>query len=159
MALDDAELDAITEADLVAAIADGLRPGKKVAFASAAYEHPFVKEVSSFANTSGGRLIIGIDAKDGSAADFAPLTGSPALELKRLEKRMQDGISPPVAGVRLKAVALARGGFVVVLQVPGSKQPPHRVSDPREPRSTLVYVRGGQGAIKLHPRAVDEWGW
>ena len=156
MALADLDFDAITEAELVAAIDEGLRPGISIAFAPAAYNHPFVKDVSSLANTRGGLMLVGIEGKDGVASGFTALTGSVEPELGQLETRMRDGITPPVPGVRLKAVELAGGGFVVVLQVPRSKQAPHRVTDPRDQVPALVYIRGGQGAIKLHPRAVDE---
>lgn len=156
MPLTDLNIDAITEADIAAAIGEGLRQGIHIAFAPAAYNHPFVKDVSSLANTRGGLMLLGIEDKYGVAAGFAALTGSVEAELQQLEKRLQDGISPPVPGVRLRAVELAGGGFVVVLAVPRSKQAPHRVTDPRDSAPALVYIRGGQGAIRLHPRAVDE---
>lgn len=158
MPLEDLELDAITEADLAAAIAEGLKPGLKIAFAPAAYEHPFVKEISSLANTRGGLMLVGIAEKDGVATGFAPLTGSADAELRRLATRVQTGIMPPIPGVLVRSIPLAKGGIVVALQVPASRQRPHRVGDPREARGTLVYMRNGQGrAFELHPRAVDEW--
>lgn len=157
--LTDLDLDAITEADLVATLDEGLRPGIRMAFAPEAYNHPFVKDVSSLANTRGGLVLIGIADTDGVASGFAALTGSVEAELEQLERRMRDGITPPVDGVRLRVVMLSGGGFVVVLAVPRSKHAPHRVNDPRDPRASrpgLVYIRGAQGAIELHPRAVDE---
>jgi hypothetical protein len=33
---------------------------------------------------------------------------------------------------------------------------PHKVIDPRDGVSGLVYIRNGQGVVRLHPRAVDE---
>jgi predicted HTH transcriptional regulator len=158
MALTDTDIDTIAEADLTAAIADGLRPGETIAFAPAAYDHPFVKDVSSLANTRGGLMLVGIAEKDGKATGFAPPTGSPRSELQQIEKRLRDGIAPQIAGVRLKAVTLAGGGCVVVLRVPKSDLAPHRVGNPRDPRSPLIYVRGNAGAYELSARAISD-GW
>ena len=157
MALTDLNIEAITEADLTFAIAEGLRPGAMIAFAPEAYNHPFVRDVSSLANTRGGLMLLGIAEKDGVATGFAPLTGAPETETRDLATRMQTGIVPQVPGVLIRAVKLAGGGIVAALQVPASKLAPHHVGDPRDPRGTLVYMRDGQGlAFKLHPRAIDE---
>jgi predicted HTH transcriptional regulator len=157
MNLTDIDINAITEDDLKAAIAEGLKPGLKIAFAPAAYEHPFVKEISSLANSRGGLMLLGIAEKDGIATGFAPLTGNADDELRQLATRVQTGITPPIPGVLVKAIKLADGGIVVAFHVPASQRLPHRVGDPRDARGTLVYRRDGQGlAFKLHPRAVDE---
>jgi predicted HTH transcriptional regulator len=159
MNLTDIDINAITEDDLKAAIAEGLRLNMMLAFAPEAYNHPFVRDISSLANTGGGLMLVGIAEKDGVAIGFAPLTGSPDAETRDLAARVQSGIVPPVPGVLLRAIRLAGGGFVVALHVPRSRQAPHSVSDPRDIRSTLVYTRVVRGAIKMHPRAVDEWRW
>jgi predicted HTH transcriptional regulator len=158
MALTDIDIDAVSEADLKAVISAGLRQNCRVAFAAEVYKHPFVKDVSSLANTKGGLMLVGIAEKEGVATGFAPLTGSPDDELRQLAERLRDGIAPPVSGIRLKAVKLAGGGIVAVLHVPASKQAPHRVASPRDPRSTLVYVRDKTGAMELHSRALSD-GW
>lgn len=157
MALTDIDIEAITEADLAAAIRERLRVGRDIAFAPEAYKHPFVKDISSLANTAGGLMLVGIEEKGGMAMGFAALTGDPDTEMRQLALRLQE-ITPPVPGVRLKAVRLSGGGIVVVLHVPKSKQPPHRVASPRDPRSTLVYVRDKGAAHELHPRALTD-GW
>jgi predicted HTH transcriptional regulator len=157
MALTDIDIDAITEADLSAAIREGLRVGRDIAFAPEAYKHPFVKDISSLANTRGGLMLIGIAEKNGVATGFVPLTGNPETELQQLALRLRE-IAPPIPGVRLRAIKLAGGGIVVLLHVPASQQAPHRVASPRDPRSTLVYVRDNGAAYALHPRALTD-GW
>jgi predicted HTH transcriptional regulator len=159
MALTDIDINAITEADLKAAVAEGLRLSMTLAFTPEAYNHPFVRDISSLANTNGGLMLVGIADKDGVATGFAPLTGNPDAEMRDLATRLQTGIVPPVPGVPLRAIGLAGGGLVVALRVPRSRQAPHSVADPRDARSTLVYTRVVRGAIKMHPRAVDEWPW
>ena len=158
MALADLDIDAITEGDIAAAITEGLWRDCRVAFAPEAYNHPFVKDISSLANTDGGVMLIGIAEKDDVATGFAPLTGSPDTEMRQLAERLHVGITPQVAGVRLRALRLAGGGIVVVLHVPKSQQPPHNVVSPRDPRSTLIYIRVNSGAIELDPRALSD-GW
>jgi predicted HTH transcriptional regulator len=158
MTLAELDIDAITEADLAAAIAGELRQGSRIAFAPEAYWHPFVKDISSLANSEGGLMLIGIAEKDGIAKGFAPLTGSPDTELRQLAARVLKEITPPVPGVRLRAIQLAGGGIVAVLHVPRSKAVPHRVISPRDPRSTLVYVRDNSGASELPTRALSD-GW
>lgn len=157
MTLTDIGIDALTESDLKAAIAAGLRQSGTIAFAPEAYRLPFIRDVSSLANSEGGLVLIGIAEKNGVATGLAPLTGNPETELQQLVLRLRD-ITPPVPGVLLNAVTLKDGGIVVALHVPKSQQPPHRVPDPRDPRSTLVFVRDKGVSYELHPRALTD-GW
>ena len=156
MALNDIDFDALGEAELAAAIGEGLRGGIEVAFAPEAFELPFLKEVSSLANTRSGHLLIGIAGQGGVASGFAVLTGSAEDELRRLESLAHTGIAPPVAGLQMKAVSLAGGGFVIVFRVPASRQAPHRIRNPRDARSHLIYARDLSGAYEVHPRALSD---
>jgi len=156
MALNDIDFDTLGEADLAAAIGEGLRCGIGVAFAPEAFELPFLKEVSSLANTRGGHVLIGIDGTGGVASGFAALSGSAKDELRRLETLAHTGIAPPIAGLQAKAVNLAGGGFVVVIRVPASRQAPHRIRNPRDARSHLIYARDLSGAYEVHPRALSD---
>jgi len=156
MALKDVDFDALGEADLAAAIGDGLRRGIEVAFQPAAFEHPFVKDVSSLANTRGGHLLIGIGGQGGVASGFATLPGNAERELRRLEELVHTGIAPPIAGLQAKAVSLAGGGFVVVFRVPASRQAPHWVRNPRDRRSQVIYARSIWGAYEVPGRALSD---
>jgi predicted HTH transcriptional regulator len=156
MALGDIDFDALGETDLVSAVGEGLRCGMDVAFAPEAFELPLLKEVSSLANTRGGHVLIGIDGKGGVALGFAALTGSAADEVRRLEGLAHTGIAPPIAGLQMKAVSLPGGGFVVVVRVPASPQAPHRVRNPRDARSPLIYARNLQGAYEVSGRALSD---
>jgi predicted HTH transcriptional regulator len=156
MALGDIDFDTLGEADLTAALGEGLRRGIEVAFHPAAFEHPFVKEISSLANTRGGHLLIGVDDNGGVASGFAALTGSAEHELRRLESLARTGIAPPIAGLQAKAVRLEGGGFVVVFRVPASRQAPHWVRNPRDPRSQVIYARSLWGACEVPGRALSD---
>ena len=109
----------------------------------------FLKDVSSFANTSGGHLIIGIDEAGGIPTEITPLSGDADQDLQRLENLARDGIEPRISGLRMRAVAV-NGGYVVVVRIPKSWSPPHRVSARGTNR---IYGRNSAGAYEL---SIDE---
>lgn len=87
----------------------------------------FLKDISSFANTLGGHLVIGVDEEDGAASAFTPISGLDVdQELLRLESMMRTGIEPTIVGLRMKRIDVT-GGSLIVIQVPRSFNPPHRV--------------------------------
>lgn len=86
-----------------------------------------LKDISSFANTLGGHLVIGVEEDNGTATALSPLSGLDVdQELLRLENIARSGVEPAVLGLRMKRVAV-RGGDVIVMHVPRSHTPPHRV--------------------------------
>lgn len=156
MVLAHIDLDSLTETDLRRLVTDGLRCGIDVAFAPAGFDRPFLRELSSLANMSGGHLFVGIESKHGDGSRFAPLTGNPEDECRRLDRLAQDGVAPAVEGVRMKGVSLAGAGFVIVARVPRSPRSPHTISDPRDARSRVAYARDMGGAYRVHPRAISD---
>lgn len=87
----------------------------------------FLKDVSSFANGLGGHLVLGIDELDGSASALVPLAELDVdKELLRLEGIVRTGIEPTIVGVRMKRIDVGEGS-VIVMYVPRSFNPPHRV--------------------------------
>ena len=87
----------------------------------------FLKDVSSFANCLGGHLVIGVDEEGGVACDLRPLTGFDVdEELQRLEAITRTGIEPSIVGLRMKRIPVTDGD-VIIVHVPRSHNPPHRV--------------------------------
>jgi predicted HTH transcriptional regulator len=86
----------------------------------------FLADVSSFANTSGGDLVIGIDAKDGVPIAFTPLTGNVDAELLRLDQMAQTGLEPRIQKLQMCAVQID-GGSVLIIRSTRSYNAPHRV--------------------------------
>ncbi|MBS3850490.1 ATP-binding protein [Devosia sp. BSSL-BM10] len=109
----------------------------------------FLKDLSSFANSSGGHLLIGVVEDQGSATGLTPVLGNPDQQLQRLENLVRSAIEPRIVGVRFKAVPVS-GGHVFVCRVPKSWNPPHRVSFKG---SNRFYVRSSAGA---HEVSVEE---
>jgi hypothetical protein len=151
MALSQASFDDVSERDLLDQIQAGVPEGVLLDYKSDIYGRAdadvreFLKDVSSFANTAGGHLIIGIEESGGVPTAIAALTGDPDQELQRLENLARDGIEPRLVGLRMKAVPITNGGFVIVLRIPKSWNPPHRVSARNTNR---IYGRNSAGVYE-----------
>jgi hypothetical protein len=87
----------------------------------------FLADVSSFANTVGGDLIIGVQEEKGVPIriEGCVLT-DPDAEITRLENILRDGIEPRIS-VGLKVVKLENGNSVLAIRTPRSWIGPHRV--------------------------------
>jgi Putative DNA-binding domain len=87
----------------------------------------FLADVSSFANTRGGDLLVGIEAPAGVPSSFAPFAGDADVERLRFEQMARSGLEPRISNLHTKAVPIAAGGSVLVVRVPRSYSAPHRV--------------------------------
>jgi len=114
--------------------------------ASDQQKREFLKDIASFANCLGGHLIIGIAEKGGTAASLSPLSDIDVdQELLRLENIVRTGIEPAIIGLRMKRVQ-ADGGSIIVIHVPRSFNPPHRVNFKN---SNRYYSRNSSGVYEL----------
>lgn len=86
-------------------------------------------DVTSFANTLGGHLLFGIGEEAGLpiAAPGIAVTNLDDLRL-RFENLVRDGVSPPVRGLSIYAIALATGAHVLVVRIPRSFSRPHMIT-------------------------------
>ena len=157
MTVGNKNFDEISEADLAELIEVGVPEGVLVDYKCTGYGNAdadvkeFLKDISSFANTSGGHLIIGMEETEGVASALSPLSGvDPDKVLQRMESLVRDGIEPRVTGIRMKCVPASDGGSVFVIRVPRSWNPPHRVSVRNTNR---FYARTSAGAYEV---SVDE---
>ncbi|MDP2764404.1 MAG: ATP-binding protein, partial [Brevundimonas sp.] len=89
----------ISQAHLEGLIAAGTVEGVGLEFKAEAYapDHEgvkeFLKDVTSFANTAGGLLLIGMRESDGAASALNPISLMEVDKLKlRLESLLQDGV-------------------------------------------------------------------
>jgi predicted HTH transcriptional regulator len=87
----------------------------------------FLADVSSFANSAGGDLVIGMTAAKGIPTQVHPFEGDADAERLRLEQMARDGLYPRITNLQTRAVPLSEGGFVVVVRVTKSYNPPHRI--------------------------------
>ena len=106
---------------------------------------PMLGAVASFANTAGGDLLLGVDARDGIPVELSGMEiGNPDGEVLRLEHMLLNGLQPRVPRVDLRAVEVATGKFVVLIRVPRSWIGPHRVA-----KNSKFYARTSAGRYEL----------
>jgi hypothetical protein len=155
LSISNTSFEEICERDLQALIDAGVPEGHMIEYKSTMYgrndEQEFLKDVSSFANTYGGHLLIGIEEKGGIASRIAPLCGLDFdTEIARLENLIRDGLEPRILGIRVRAVPMSPTGSVIMVRVPRSWNPPHRVSARNWNR---VFARNSAGA---HEMSIEE---
>lgn len=87
----------------------------------------FLADISSFANTSGGDIVIGMDAQAGIARAFQPMPLDTADgEKLRLESIARSGLQPRVFGLDFQLVRVITGAALVI-RIPPSYNSPHRI--------------------------------
>lgn len=127
-------LDTITAVDLQALIDDSVPEGKAIDYKefrignSDKDKKEFLADVSSFANASGGYLIVGVKEDAGLAIGLPGLQGiDPDAEILRLDNMVRDGIKPRVPGIAIRSIPLMLDSFAIVMHIPRSWAQPHVV--------------------------------
>lgn len=107
------------------------------------------KEVIAFANTNGGRLLIGVDddgtvlgVKDSEEEEFA------------LRYALEKHCSPP-AKWRTERVGISRKRDVIIVAVPRSNVRPHVLISSNGHRESTAYVRVGDRSIEASSEAME----
>jgi Putative DNA-binding domain len=119
MSLLDMTWDKITETEINNLILNGVPESPTIDYKRETYgnsdsdKREFLADVSSFANTIGGDIVIGIDEASGLPTSVTPFTGDIDVEVRRLEEIALYGIEPRLSNLRLCAVPVA-GGHVIV---------------------------------------------
>ncbi|MGE5645934.1 MAG: helix-turn-helix domain-containing protein [Acidobacteriota bacterium] len=133
MALFDRRLEEIGEADLVSLVENEVAEGYQleykqgVAFSDKKDKLDFLAAVTSFANSTGGDLVIGIQAVSGVPAAVEGWDGIDVdAEKLRIEQLLRDAVEPRMV-FRVHAIRLAKGKNVIVVRVPWSFAQPHMV--------------------------------
>ena len=146
----------IDERDALQLVEDREREGLAVEFKRDMYgnadaqKKEFLKDISSFANSNGGHLIVGVEEAEGVATGISPIIGNSDEALQRLEQMARTGIEPRIVGIQMRALQMEGGAFVYIIRVPKSWNPPHRVS---YQNSNRFYLRSSAG---VHEASVDE---
>jgi hypothetical protein len=101
----------------------------------------YLADVSSFANTAGGDLIIGMAAAAGVPTALTPLKIDLDGEVLRLDNMVRSSLQPRIAHIDFKPVPVASGGQVLLVRVQRSFNAPHRI------------VRNGKGQNRFWARS------
>lgn len=157
MSLGNLNFDDITEDNLRELIEVGVPEGLLIEYKSYIYgksnddKKEALKDISSFANSFGGHLVIGIQEQEGIPTNIIALQNiNRDAEIQRLENLIRDGIEPRITGVKIRAITIGSGGYTIVIRIPKSWNPPHRVSAGNVNR---FYVRNSGG---VHEVSVEE---
>ena len=146
----DKPFDQIDQNSLQALIDSSVRESVHIDFKRQSYgtddasKKELLKDVSAFANTLGGHILIGMDEDSGAASAITPLSGNVDQELRRLESIVKTGIEPAIIGLRMRRVE-ANGGDIIAIHIPRSPNPPHRVI---VTRSNRFYMRNSAGCFE-----------
>ena len=106
----------------------------------------FLKDVSSFANTSGGDLLYGVDAVEGVPQDFSGIGDVNEDDLRlRLESMCRDGLEPRLPKIDFRVIPVQRER-VLLVRVPKSWTFPHRV---KFSGHAHFYGRGSAGTFQM----------
>ena len=152
-----AQLQSITEEMIDGLIANPVRERHSIDYKSKSYgaahreRREFLADLSSFANTVGGDLVIGIEEKGGLPVRVPGATvDNIDQEFQRLQQIILHGLEPRLTGVEMHPVPLSNGNHVLVIRVPRSWNAPHRVVLEGHDK---FYARDTNGK---HPMNVDE---
>jgi hypothetical protein len=152
MTLEDKPLDLLEESEIRALLDDEVPESKVIDYKrslpgpSDLEKKEFLRDVSSFANASGGHLLYGIDEENGVPVRICGLSDiDPDHEILRLESMVQTGIAPRIPGISMRAVPLWGGGSVIVVRIPRSWASPHMITK----GSSRFYSRNSAGKYPL----------
>ncbi|MFA5122298.1 helix-turn-helix domain-containing protein [Zavarzinia sp.] len=139
-------LDAINESHLKRLIEAKVPEARNIEYKLKSYgdgerdRAEWLADVTSFANTAGGDIIIGMKEIAGVPTGIFCLDVDVDKEILRLEQMAQFNIEPRIAGLSFRRVPVT-GGEILIIRVPRSFNPPHRV------------VRNGTGGNRFWARS------
>jgi hypothetical protein len=148
MALLHIPLHQIDEARLQGLITAGAAESRTIDYKRASYGArdadyaEFLADISSFANTSGGDLVVGMEATNGIPIAITPLTIPLDPEILRLEQVARGGLQPRIASIAFHSVPIRAGSNVLIIRVLRSYNQPHRVI---RQGSTRFWARSAAG--------------
>lgn len=126
---------------------------KKLSISQPSEKKEFLADVSSFANSVGGDLVIGIEA-DSNTGEPTALSGlnikNVDAEILKIESMIRDGINPRIWGLQIRPISISDSKTVLIIRIPNSWISPHRVDFQG---SLKFFTRGSNGK---YPMDVDE---
>ncbi len=128
-------IDGVPEDELRALISTSLKDAQSLEFRQAlppftdAGRSEFLRDIASFANALGGHILYGVATRDGSPVELTGLEKNAVDSIAPwLEQAAGIGISPRIAGLRLKVIVLQNQKSVLVVRVLRSWAGPHMVT-------------------------------
>lgn len=135
MLFDNKEIKNIDESDLQSLIVDQVPEGKIIDYKEAIIgtadndKKEFLADVSSFSNSSGGYLVLGVKESNGLPTEIIGLDISNIdSEINRLENIIRDGIEPRIPGITIHSIKLQTLKTIILIHIPRSWALPHMVT-------------------------------
>ena len=135
-------VDEITADDVRAFIAGGSFETETLEFKREAEPWAIRRAICGLANAYGGTFVLGVAERDGAAAALASVAAC-ASEAARIAQGLASSLSPPLTGLRIRAIPIDGEAGVVVIRVPASARRPHSVSKEGRGEALHVFVRRG----------------
>lgn len=158
MAITNLDFETISEKDLEQLKRDEVAEGITLDYKRDPYQpsdegkRELLKDTSSFVNSAGGHIVLGMDEVGGLPTDLIgiELELDFDAEIQRLENLFRTCLEPRVVGLRIRSIPLANGRRALVIRLPKSWNPPHAVL---LKGSRRYFARNSNGA---HEAGVDE---
>jgi len=156
MAITNSDFEAIGERDLDQLRLDQVAESITLDYKRDAYDtsdegkREVLKDASSFLNTAGGNIVIGMGEAGGLPTGLIGIDLDVDAEMQRLENLFRTCLEPRVVGLRMRPVPLANGRKALIIRLPKSWNPPHAVFFKGSRR---YFVRNSSGG---HEASVDE---
>jgi len=154
------KLEEITLEDLENLIVDSVLEGRTIEYKSKLNigtrkeKITFLAHVSSFANTVGGDLIIGIRTSSTQKSKPESIDGIEIDDIDKTKNRIsnfiRDNIQPRIPDIKIKEIHLQDQRYVIIIRINRSFILPHRVSHDGHDK---FYMRSTAGK---YPMSVDE---
>ncbi len=151
--MDNKPLAEITESDLQELIANEVAEGRAIDYkretncTQDAEKKEFLADISSFANTLGGHVIIGMEEQNALPTNLVGIPKATTDQLiLQIEGIIRDGLDPRLVGVQSQVVDLSNGNAALVVRIPKSFAAPHMVFFKRTSR---FYARTSRGKYQL----------
>jgi hypothetical protein len=134
MALFHIPIDRITQAHLQALIDTQAPESRSIEYKRQIYgdahsdRSEFLADISSFANSNGGDIVIGMEAAKGVPTGITPINVDVDGEKLRLEQIARDGLRPRITDLAIVSIPIQpSGGSALIIRIPRSFNTPHRV--------------------------------
>ncbi|HTX49528.1 MAG TPA: ATP-binding protein, partial [Caulobacteraceae bacterium] len=147
------QLADVTLADIEALVTSSVPEGRTLEYkaqfpgARDRDKQEFLHDVIAFANSDGGDLIFGVEARAGVATAVpGALLTDPDAAILQLEGMLSSSVEPRIAGLRTHPIEVTPGAHVIVMRVPPSFAAPHAA---RNGTTRRFYSRDSRGKREM----------
>jgi len=149
----DKPLSEITEEELNFLVSEKISEGKNIDYKLELYSNSpkdkkeFLADITSFANSAGGYLLIGVEEKKGIPIKISGLKDIDTdHENQWMENLIRTSIEPRIANIQIQPIYLKNKNIVLVIKIPKSWSGPHVVKHEKHWR---FYSRNSVGKYPL----------